>query len=403
VVYQNLGKRELSEENYKLALQRLDRMTDREKYRTRGGYYLTARKPQQALDEMTALVQKYPSDSVGIANLALANFYRREMDSALDYGRKSIEIFPKNVPQRNNVGLYAMYASQFEVAITEQRAVLELNPAYPTAFVGMGLSQLALDQPDAATETFKKLAALNPSSASIAGLALADVALYQGRTQDAISTLSSGIAADMTAHEKGSAALKHIALADALLSSGKLPQAATEAQTAMSLSNDDAVVISAARTFVAAGKIAEAAKIAHALAVKLEADPQAYAKLIEGEIALKSGKPSDAVRLFQEAQKISDTWLGHFDLGRAYIEAKAYPEADSQLEICMKRRGEVTALFLDESPTYHFFPAVFYYRGRAQEGLNSPSATQSYKAFLAIKEKGDADAMLQDARKRASL
>ena len=54
--------------------------------------------------------------TVGIANLALAYFYRRDMNAALEYGRKSIEIFPKNVPQRNNVGLYAMYAGQFDAA-----------------------------------------------------------------------------------------------------------------------------------------------------------------------------------------------------------------------------------------------------------------------------------------------
>jgi serine/threonine protein kinase/tetratricopeptide (TPR) repeat protein len=400
VVYQNQGKRDLAEENYKLALQRMDRMTDREKYRTRGGYYLTARKPQRAFDEMTALVKAYPSDSVGIANLALAYFYRRDMNAALEYGRKSIEIFPKNVPQRNNVGLYAMYAGQFEAAVQEQRAVLDLNPAYPTAFVGMGLSQLALDQPDAATETFKKLAALNPGSASIASLALADIELYQGRTSQAMTTLTAGIGADVASGDKGAAALKHLAMGDALLSLGRLPQAFSEAQTAKSLSNDDAVVIAAARTFVAAGKSDEAAKIAKALSGRLEADPQAYAKIIEGEISLKTGKIPDAVRAFQDAQKISDTWLGHFDLGRGYVEAKAYTEADSQFEICVKRRGEATALFLDESPTFHLYPLVLYYRGRAQEGLGSPSATQSYKAFLAIKDKGDADPMIQDARKR---
>jgi hypothetical protein len=69
----------------------------------------------------------------------------------------------------------------------------------------------------------------------------------------------------------------------------------------------------------------------------------------------------------------------------------------------MKRCLEVIALFLYESPTFHLYPAVLYYRGRAQEGLNSPSAAQSYKAFLAVKEKGEADAMVQDARKRAAL
>ena len=41
------------------------------------------------------------------------------MAKALSEGRRAIEIYPKNVPQRNNVGLYAMYAGQFETAIAE--------------------------------------------------------------------------------------------------------------------------------------------------------------------------------------------------------------------------------------------------------------------------------------------
>src|SRR5437899_6623441 len=45
----------------------------------------------------------------------------------------------------------------------------------------------------------------------------------------------------------------------------------------------------------------------------------------------------------------------------------------SELEACLKRRGEATAAFLDEQPTYRLFPPLYYYIGRAQEGLKSRS------------------------------
>jgi hypothetical protein len=40
-----------------------------------------------------------------------------------------------------------------------------------------------------------------------------------------------------------------------------------------------------------------------------------------------------------------DTWIGRFELGRAYIEAGAFTEADSEFDQCLKRRGEAIELF----------------------------------------------------------
>jgi hypothetical protein len=121
--------------------------------------------------------------------------------------------------------------------------------------------------------------------------------------------------------------------------------------------------------------------------------------LLEGEIQLKHNKAQDALRLFLDSRKIADTWMGHFDAGRAYIDLGAFAEADSELETCLKRRGEATALFLDESPTYYVFPPVYYYLGRAQEGLKSSAASDSYKTFIDIKNGGQ-DPLLADARRR---
>jgi predicted Zn-dependent protease len=169
---------------------------------------------------------------------------------------------------------------------------------------------------------------------------------------------------------------------------------------ALEQSKDTEVTFWAARTYIGANQPAKALASAKQLADRLEPDPQAYAKLIEGEVELKAGKPREAIKLFLESRKIADTWMGRFDAGRAYVDAGAFAEAESDLDVCLKRRGEATALFLDENPTYFAFPPVYYYLARAQEGLKSAAAADSYKTFLTMKEKSESDILVSDAKKR---
>src|SRR5207245_8124708 len=136
------------------------------------------------------------------------------------------------------------------------------------------------------------------------------------------------------------------------------------------------------------------------LTQRMETEPQVYAKLIAGEARLKRANAREALNSFQEGEKLAGTLLGHFDMGLAYLAASAYTEASSEFDVCLKRRGEATSVFLDDVPSYHILPAVYYYQGRAREGLHSPGAAESYKAFLLIKEKGAGDPLVAEARKR---
>ena len=401
VAYYNSGQRQAAEKYYQQALARIDRMSDREKYRTRGGYYLMTRNAEKAVEEFSALVEQYPVDTAGIANLALAYFFRRDMAQALQQGRRAVEMRPKNVIQRNNVGLYAMYAGDFDSAIREQQAVLEINPSFVLAHVGMALPQLATNRLEEATATYNRVKELGPHGASAASAGLADLALYEGRTSDAVALLEQGIAGDLANNNSGSAANKLTTLAHAHLLSGNSGAARAAADRAVSISKAMNVQFWTARVYLALHNQSKALARAKALGARLGADPQAYAKLIEGEIQLERGNANEAVKLFHQAQQLADTWLGRLDLGRAYLEAGAFTEAHSEFELCLKRRGEATAAFLDEVPTYRLLPPVYYYLGRAQEGLGSPAAAESYRTFLGFKEKGDAgNPLVADARRR---
>ena len=403
VVYNNMKQPQQAEKYSKLALSNIDHMSDREKYRTRGSYYLVAREPDRALDELQQLVSKYPADNTGLANLALAYFYRRDMARALEEGKRAVEIYPKNTIQRNNVGLYAMYGGNFEAAIKEQQAVIQQNPKLVLGYVGTALPQLALGHADEAMATYHQLDSLGADGVSAAFLGLADVAVYQGRISDAIKLLESGITSDTANKNPDAAAVKFATLSEAYLLNGNSSAGLRAADEALAASHEVPILFWVARTYIAANQDTKALAIARELSAKLNADPQAYGKLVEGELQLKHGKAHEALKSFLDSRGIADTWIGRFDAGRAYVDLGAFAEAESELEVCQKRRGEATAVFLDESPTYYVFPPVYYYLGRAQEGLKSSAASDSYKAFVETKNGGQ-DPLLADAGKRlASL
>ena len=71
---------------------------------------------------------------------------------------------------------------------------------------------------------------------------------------------------------------------------------------------------------------------------------------------MSDGDNRKAVRFLTEANTLIDTWIGHFDLGRAYLDSGAFMQADSEFDRCFTRRGEALSLFLDEDPTFGYFP-----------------------------------------------
>ncbi len=107
----------------------------------------------------------------------------------------------------------------------------------------------------------------------------------------------------------------------------------------------------------------------------------------------------EAIQSCEKAQKISNSWLGHFYLGKAYLQNGSFTEADSEFELCLKRRGEASAVFLDDVPTFRLVPPVYYFLARAQEGLKSPSAAETYRTFLKMQPSGSGD-LITDARRR---
>jgi predicted Zn-dependent protease len=149
-----------------------------------------------------------------------------------------------------------------------------------------------------------------------------------------------------------------------------------------------------------AGQHALALELVGKLLKRFDPESLAYARVLEGEIALAQKDPRKAIERFKTAQQFADSWLGRFGLGRAYLAAGAVAEADSELDLCVKRRGEATAALLDDFPTYRYAAPVLYYQGRVDQELGSPAAAEQYAAFLAVKKNGDEKGLVADAERR---
>jgi len=396
----NLGQRQEAEKDINLAMQHLDRMTERERFRLRGTYYILTGDWQHCIEEYSSLIKQYPVDNIGHGNLAYCYSNVPNMAKAVEEQRQAVQLSPNSSAQRMNLSVYATYAGDFQTSEEQAHAVLKMNAAYEKGYLALAYAQMGQDHMDQAAATYQQLDKVSKLGDSYATAGLSDLDIYAGQYAAAAKKLEAGAAADLEAKRPDLAAAKFAALADVELLRNQKALALTAINKAQSNGKGAKLQFLMARLYVAAGEVAKARDLAAGLSSAVSPESQGYGKLIEGEIALEGKNSSEAAKAFTVATKASDTWIGHFDLGRAYLAANMFVEADSEFDGCVKRRGEVMELFMGDMPTFSYFAPVYYYQGRAREGLKSNNFKDSYQTYLNIRGKAGEDPLLPDVRKR---
>ena len=297
IIVRGLDRQEDAEQYVGEAVSHLDGMTERERYRTRGLFYMVTGDHQACVNEYADLIARYASDAAARNNLALCSTYLRDMPRALDEMRQVVEILPNRTLYRENLALYANYGSDFPAAEEEVDAMQE-----PGLFgmLALAFAQLGQGQLTQATETYEQLGKIDSQGASYMASGLGDMALYEGRLSDAVPIFERGAAADVEAGDSYRAAAKFAALAYTQVLRQQRDAAIAAAESALAQSQAVKIRFLAARVFVEAEEIARAEALAASLASEFQAEPQAYAKIIEGDIALKNGDPREAVTILTE-------------------------------------------------------------------------------------------------------
>jgi tetratricopeptide (TPR) repeat protein len=252
-----------------------------------------------------------------------------------------------------------------------------------------------------AEETYRSLAKLSDGGASLAASGLADVAIYQGRFKDAAQLLEKAAAVDLAKEGPEQAADKFTAISYARLSSGDVNDARKAAMRALEISKTVKIRFLAAQVLARAGDLKTAGEVARTLAAESLLEPKVYAQLIDAEIALQSKDARKAIEIISQANKSLDTWIGRLNLSRAYIEADMFTEADSELDACIRRRGEAVEM-MDDGPTFGYFPEVYYLQGLVRQGLKSTGFAESYRAYLNIRGTAGEDPLLSRIRSELS-
>jgi eukaryotic-like serine/threonine-protein kinase len=211
--------------------------------------------------------------------------------------------------------------------------------------------------------------------------------------------LPAAVAHDRAQENTFGAAGKLLALAEAHAAAGHTAAASKAVADARALGDDDNVLVTAARLAIAAGRQEDARPVAGLLAKKLSANSRAYAKLIDAETALSRQQYTEAIDALHAARTLADLWLVRYTLGLAYLQRGNFAEALSEFELCRKRRGEATAIFLDDLPTFRYYAPVPYWLARSQEAIGM-NARARYEEFLTIRANAINDPLVVDARQR---
>ncbi|HKL62837.1 MAG TPA: tetratricopeptide repeat protein [Woeseiaceae bacterium] len=397
-----LGRQEEAEELWKKALSLMDTMTERERLRTQGLYYsVVTGNIDKAIESFERLVEKYPADAAGHNNLAVSYFLGLEFDKAAEQGSDILEIYPTSELYRTNYALYAMYSGEFEKARTEAQKVLERNPDYGSAYLPLAIGALAQGEPEAAREAYRKMAEASKSEhgPSLAKLGLADIDIFTGRFDSARRILTEAIQTDISNENTRAAARKYLALAHAWLAEGQYDEAAAAVEEGLALASGLAERVPAGIIYVITERLEKAGEIADDLASQLQPQSRAYGLMLKGMIAREDGDYVAAVDNMREAIEFADLWLIHFELGQTYLAGEYYAEALDEFTVADQRRGEASAVFLDDIPTYRYMATMPYWQGRAQEALDIKAAAhENYRAFLSRWESGGR--LVEDARQR---
>ncbi|RPJ64017.1 MAG: hypothetical protein EHM24_23590, partial [Acidobacteria bacterium] len=404
VVYWNLRDEVQAKAAYDKAMQLVGRMTDREKFRTLGSYYMfIARNYEKAIENYENLVKLFPADDAGHGNLSIAYLFTGNLRGAIEQVRKVLELNPRSTSDRYNYAIYSLYGGDFDTAVREGTRLAKEAPGFPPGgLLPVALSTLLRGDHAGALAAYARLEEASPSGKSLGRFGRADVQMYLGQYGEALKTLEEATAADGKAGDNGKLARNYIAVAESYLAVGQKGRAADAARKATQLSSDnESVLVPAALVLIAAGRPDDAEKIALTLENMLQTHMTAYARLISAEVAVHRERNAEAIELFRDSIKRRDTWLARYLLGRLYARTEHFPEALAELDVSIKRRGEAADVFFYDTPTARYLPPAVYWLARTQQALGAADARKLLEQFLAIR--GDArpaDPLVIDARKR---
>lgn len=373
-----LGRVDQATALWERALAEMDSMTERERFRTLGLYYVAvAGDYKKAVESYQTLVDKYPADNTGHNNMAISYYFMLDFQRAMESAAKGLAIYPTNMTVKSNYAIFAMLAGEFEVALTTAEEILAEDPGLWKAWLPVAMARLAAGDPAGAEQAYGNMATASERGVPFANLGLADIAMFDGAYAKAVEILEGGVSGDVVLGNQRQLGRKYIALGEARSTLGDLDGAREALRRGLELHQGNGQLVPAALVSLEMRDKEFAASLAEQLSKELQPDARSFARVIEGAIATQEGRHADAIDALRSGIELSDSWLLRFYLGRAYYAAGRHIEALDEFELCLQRRGEATAMFQeDDEPTWRYMARLNVWHQKAREKMGMSPVSQ---------------------------
>ena len=397
----NLRETSAASENFRKAFELRDRVSERERFYIEATYYSFATGEMQKANQVyKQWAQEYPADVAPHSNLALNYCDLGEFEKAVEEGRAALEISPNSVSAYGNLISAYLALDRIDEAkvIYQQTKQHQFDNEYLNE---MRYVIAFLENDEAGMRQQIESAAGKAGTEAPLLASLADTEAYYGRLNQAREVNRRAVAAAKRdgANESAALWLATGAYREALF--GEATGARSMVREALALAPGRDVNVAAAMTLAELGDAAQAQKMADQLNAQSPLDTiiqNYWLPTIRARLALHHGEAKQALTLLEVTtpyefgiQNLS-VMLPVYVRGLAYLKAGQGAEAAAQFKRMLGHRGLV------QNAPVAALAQLQLARAQAMMG-DQAAARKSYQDFLADWKNADPDIpLLQQAK-----
>ncbi len=125
-----------------------------ESHRSLGRYYMFTSNPEKAEKEFTKAIYIDPKYAVGYRTIAWLKLSAGQLEEALNWAKKSLELAPTDLETLLLLGLIHMDSRKYTLAMATLQRAIELGPDYGRAYYHLGNVYMKLGVPELALDNF---------------------------------------------------------------------------------------------------------------------------------------------------------------------------------------------------------------------------------------------------------
>ena len=338
LVYANAEKAREAAQELEIAARDGDHMAERQRLGILGDYYDSIGRHADAVSEYQLVLAKWPGDMRTEVAATAAAIEESNFSVALEHARQAaVGHANLDVVAGNLIGAEVANGLFDDAERDGEKMFAAVAHPSTNGIVYLALAHALHDDPDGARAVLAKLPETEPEMLLAAS---ADLAIFERKLPEAEAMLVAWIAAHPAA-EVGS---EQLYLAQVRMLRGDHAGALRARDANTKAMGDDFGGPQFSYVFASLGVEAGAAGTAAAKSAawreRDSVDWRISGELLAGDLALAAGKPPDAIAAYQRAGRLGHLWMQRARLGRAYLAAHAYEDAERELQWCRDHRGE---------------------------------------------------------------